>query len=60
MIDSKIKILIYGSGSQLIFIKKLLEKDKSQKRNLLSEVFSYEGLIQRGIFANLLRPIVYY
>ena len=53
MIDSKIKILIYGSGSQLIFIKKLLEKDKSQKRNLLSEVFSYEGLLSReGIFAN--------
>ncbi len=47
MIKDKIKIIIYGSGSQLVLLKELLEKDKVQKESLLSEVISYEGLISR-------------
>ena len=56
LIKSKIKIMLYGSGSQLFFIKKLIEKDKLKKESLLSEVFYYEGLISREeIFENLFK-----
>lgn len=52
MIASKIKIVLYGSGSQLILIKELLN-NKYKKENLLSKVVSYKGLLSREeIFAD--------
>ena len=47
MIKNKIKILIYGSGSQLGDIKKLLLNDISKENKLISKVIEYRGLISK-------------
>ncbi len=47
MINKKIKIIILGSGAQLVDIKKLLLKDSNKKNKLISKVVEYRGLISK-------------
>ena len=47
MINKKIKLLIYGSGSQLADIEKLILKGITEKNKLISEVVEYRGLISK-------------